>query len=716
MPFSWEDWADLSALNSFLGAEDSTCYSFFHSHDIDLDYTFEANESSSTYLTKSHCLDNEEYLKTPAGELKDPALLPGFNFNGQINEKSDFIGQFYNAKSYLLSAAPPPTLIYFLHDNGTYHKVEPYASSSMMRNGMFDSFVSKKSLFQGFDPITELENLSPNRVLKNPNDFKSAMVNAKSFELSIPESRFVLNTEEMFHYLHAKKESSLALNEKRFLESIGFSKATKVEDAPKYFHEVNVKWYAKYNGHEIKENGAHYDFRFFSGFLSEMPSAEATVHSPEYDPAKPVDYALSIDNTINRQTIILSHMVHTLFTLTFHDGLFMFPAHGSLLAWYFTSMSFPYDEDEDVQMPIADLAEFCLRYNDSLIVQNPKYGMGKYYVDCTSTLTHRGKGLGNNNIDARVIDVDSGMYVDITGLSVSNDQLNYENLHKFEGWIPQQAIDSYPLEPKQKRELYSRDEEKKDEEKKEEEKKDEKKDEEKEEKEEPVHKPTDEEILRIHKENKIYNCRNDHFYTLDQLSPARLTLFEGAPTFVVASNRSLIEVLETEYGKRSHENPEWRNWLFVDMLRMWVNTDDIKSGCDELRRATNTTGEKEVSPFECFNRNKTFILSELVKNSVYDVTLQESLAYPDKKRPDFNLLQELYRDNSYTGSHVREMQHYHGKWEWNTPFIDDCADISSEWEGLAGWMLEDHSPPKIAMLDYLLFTEKEDRGLNIELS
>lgn len=306
IPFSWEDWTDLSVLNPYLGVENSTCYSFFHSHDIDLDYTFEANKSSLTYFDKTHCLDNEEYLATPDGEFKDPELLPGFNFNGQINEKSDFIGQLHNAKSYLLSAAPPPTLIYFLHDNGTYHKVEPYPSSSMMRNGMFDSFVRKNS-FQGFDPIAELENLSPMRLLKHQSDFKSAMVSANSYEVSIPESRFALNTDEMFHYLYAKKKTSLDTNEKKFLEAIDFSKATKVEDAPKYFHEVNVKWYAKYKGHEIKENGAHYDFRFFSGFITEMPSEEATVHSPEYNAATPVNYTLSIDNTINRQTIILSH-------------------------------------------------------------------------------------------------------------------------------------------------------------------------------------------------------------------------------------------------------------------------------------------------------------------------------------------------------------------------------------------------------------------------
>lgn len=724
IPFSWEDWTDLSVLNPYLGDKDSSCYSFFHNHEIDLSYEFEANESSSKYMEKSHCLDNAEYLETPDGKLRDPALLPGFNFDGQIGEKSNFVGQLKNAKSYLLSSAPPPTQIYFLHDNGTYHKVRPYKSSSMMRNGMFDSFV-RKSSFEGFDPVKELESLNKKRLLKHQNDFQSQMLTTHSYELSIPESRFVLNTDELFHYLYAKTESNLEPNEKNFIESIEYSKATKVEDTKKYFHEVNVKWYAQYKNHEIRENGAHYDFRFFSGFLSEMPSEDTTPHSPEFDPSQPVDYSKSIDHKINRQTIILSHMVHTLFTVTFHDGLFMFPAHGSLLAWYFTSVSFPYDEDEDVQMPIADLAEFCLRYNDSLIVQNPKYGMGKYYVDCSSSLTHRGKELGYNNIDARVIDVDSGMYIDITGLSASSDRLNRDSLRKFEGWLPQEAIDTYPFERKHSRDLESREDEKKDEKKdeednkKDEEKKEENKDnkeEEKKEEEEEDYIPTDEEIYNFHKKYQIYNCRNDHFYTLNQLSPARLTLFEGAPTFVVASNRSLIEVLETEYGRHSHESPEWRDWIYVDLLRMWVNSADINNACEELKRETNATDEELGKSLACYNHEKSYILSEMMKNSVYDITLQDSLANTDKKRPVFNLLQELYRDNSYTGAHAREMKHFHGGWEWNTPGLDDRTGLPSKWDALANWMLEDHAPPKIAMLDYLLFTEKEDLGKNIELS
>ncbi|KAG0683842.1 hypothetical protein C6P42_000104 [Pichia californica] len=695
IPFSWADWVDLSALNPFLGNDKSqNCYDFFHNYDIDID-TIDNGKPFSEQYKNTYCIDNEDFSKSKHGNFINKNLLPGFNFHKQLSVKSNFVGQLYNAKSYLLSFAQPPTLIYFLSDNGTYFKVKPYQSKTMMENGMFDSFV-RKPAFKGFNPIEEILNLNKYYLLHSQLDFKTQMIDSNSYELSIPESRFIFNPDELFHYLHTKKIENLEPNEASFLEGIKFSQETKSEDVVKHFTEVNVKWYAQFHDHEIRENGAHYDFRFFSGFLSEMPeSEETTVHSPIYDP-NIAKQSPRVDNKTKRQTIILSHMAHTLFSLTFHDGLFMWPAHGSLLAWYFNAISFPYDEDEDVQMPIEDLAKFCLKYNNSMIVENPRYGMGKYFVDCSSSLTHRGKELGNNNIDARVIDIDSGMYIDITGLSVSSDKLNRENLNKFQGWITDDQLNNYPLEKKDNNEEAGDENQQKEEE------------------EEKKKEATPEEIYNTHKDYKIYNCRNDHYYTLSQLSPARLTLFEGAPTFVVASSKSLIEVLDTEYGKKSHENAEFKDWYYVDVLKMWVKSDDMNAACHEYQKIAGNTEIKFDSVTSCYLTNRTTVLSELIKNSVYDITKQSMLKNENGDRPQTNILGELFRDNQFTSAHQREMKHFYEGYEWAESF-NDQSGIPEDWESVAKWMLEDHAPPRLAMLDYLIFTEKEDQGEEIHI-
>lgn len=98
-------------------------------------------------------------------------------------------------------------------------------------------------------------------------------------------------------------------------------------------------------------------------------------------------------------------------------------------------MSFPWDMDDDVQMPIRDLYRLARDFNQTLVVENIGHdhiagdvmdsefnGMSTYFIDVTNSITHREKGNGNNNIDARFIDIQTGLYVDITGLSVSEER------------------------------------------------------------------------------------------------------------------------------------------------------------------------------------------------------------------------------------------------------------------------------------------------------
>lgn len=721
IPFSWEDWVDLSYLNKFLNTNDKegngdkpiSCFKFFKDFNIIIDFRIDDSLLSSDYYDKTFCLDNEEYLKTNHGKFKDEGLLPGFNFNQRIDEKSDFIAKIYNAKSYLLSNAPTPSFIYFLNDNGSYFKAKPYESHSMIRNGIFDKFITENNMNE-FNPIKELNRVNANFLIHNDEDFTKQLANSNKFTIDIPEEKFSFDPTLQYKELFNKDVTELEDHERLFVDSMEYSINVDANDIDKHFKEVNIRWPASYKNHKLLENGGHYDARFFSGFLTEMPTSEFTFHSPEYltdeNSSENVVNKTNIrDNSINRRRIILSHLLHTVLTTAFHDGLLMFPAHGSLLSWYFTSLSFPWDTDGDVQMPISDLAEFCLRYNNSMIVENPKYGMSKVYVDCSSTLTHRGKENGSNNIDARVIDVDSGLFVDITGLSVSGDGLTLNNMKKIESWLPILMRKSYPYKPenakKQNRQPRRKILEVK-------------KLQMKDSKPEPIEINYEEEekFFKIHKENKIYNCRNEHYYTYDQLSPMRLSLFEGAQTFVPANKKSLRSILETEYSTKSLKNPAFDNWVFNKNLRMWVSADDIykslfENQVDVFPKLNNSSKKKKrnvkgAQVFSHYNNYETLVISDLIRNGVYDLTLDQGLVKNKGstiETPNLNTVEQLFHEKYYTSVHSREMAIFNSNWEWRlSASIDDHSSQSLDWRKLAQGMLQDHPPAQPALLDHLL--------------
>ena len=87
------------------------------------------------------------------------------------------------------------------------------------------------------------------------------------------------------------------------------------------------------------------------------------------------------------------------------------------MSWYWNGAIFPYDNDLDVQMPIKQLARLGELYNQTLVVEDLREGFGKYLIDVGTFIHNRDISNDGNHIDARFIDVDTGVYIDITGLS-----------------------------------------------------------------------------------------------------------------------------------------------------------------------------------------------------------------------------------------------------------------------------------------------------------
>jgi len=103
-------------------------------------------------------------------------------------------------------------------------------------------------------------------------------------------------------------------------------------------------------------------------------------------------------------------------------------AHGSLVGWYWGSKILPWDEDIDIQMDSDVLS--MLYYNST----NGIYEISdRYFFEINPHVLLR-QFLRNNVIDARVVDKETGLFIDITGLFVKAPTRSYEELQSSQFW------------------------------------------------------------------------------------------------------------------------------------------------------------------------------------------------------------------------------------------------------------------------------------------
>ena len=176
-------------------------------------------------------------------------------------------------------------------------------------------------------------------------------------------------------------------------------------------------------------------------------------------------------------------------------------------------------------MPIQDLHFLAKNFNQSLVVEDTSYpdglfkGVGRFFLDVGNSITFRDLGNGNNNIDARFIDIDSGVFIDITGLSISNTQAPKRYRDKLK-----HGEDKYKLFQEQNQEL------------------------------------------------QIYNCRNNHFISQNELSPLINTLIENIPVYVPLEYK---DVLDEEYQNGGTEETNFLDYYYFKNLRMWIETQQV---------------------------------------------------------------------------------------------------------------------------------------------
>lgn len=167
--------------------------------------------------------------------------------------------------------------------------------------------------------------------------------------------------------------------------------------ATKYFREVRLR-------NDNLRVGIHYDWRFFRRVLSPEQKRHAlhrlARHWQEFADAAGIRY---------------------------------WYAHGSLLGCKWNGMALPWDSDHDIQVPVLELDRLARDFNRTLVVVGEE-GFGKYLLDMNPNYVHRTKGNGMNVIDGRFVDVQTGLYIDITGLAQTKpglDEVSCKNMHRY---------------------------------------------------------------------------------------------------------------------------------------------------------------------------------------------------------------------------------------------------------------------------------------------
>lgn len=473
-PFHWADWMDMSVLNQFLFADGPKKSCSF------LDHRDKEEKWATDHKKKNphHSFDPALFcvadINLPADHDDGNALRYGFNVvskPGKMTEEKAFIA----GRSYMYSTAPPPTSVIFLTDSGSYN-ITTGKRQKLLHNGLVDDYVKRL----GAKTVNTLKEF---RLLNKqvPCSKDKVMTN---YEVKLEHKDFVLLPLAIIKELSDKeKQSTLSTHERSYLDSIKFSLA-KEEHPPKYFTEVKLFDTAI---------GDHYDWRFFGGVKLFSFEQNAALH----------------------------RMTRAWLSFCRKQGITTWMAHGSLLSWYWNGFAFPWDNDIDVQVPVMDLHKLGMHYNQSLVVEDANDGFGRYFLDCGSSITVRNHANGLNNIDARFIDIDSGLYIDITGLAVSSDKAP----DRYKGILPDFVDENKHAN------------------------------------------------VAINNELQVYNCRNKHFLSLKELSPLIKSYVEGEVAYIP---KRYSDILMAEYHQKGLMQKFFTGRLFMPQLRLWILQDSLK--------------------------------------------------------------------------------------------------------------------------------------------
>ncbi|RKP29207.1 hypothetical protein METBISCDRAFT_31826 [Metschnikowia bicuspidata] len=469
LPFHWSDWMDMSTLEKviYLSSTNITCDYFDHRQYQNITFT----QKGKTSDTHKGAVDPREFcVNVP----KNGSFELGYNIThsgGRMTKEKAIMA----ALSYVHTLFPNPESILFLTKDGSYHVRIARKKQSIVSGNEIGQFITQlRKKDKSINTLKAFQKLQKVHPAEKRNIFTD-------YEVRLKHEDFVIEPSLILLELHRKEsERPLSRQEMNLQRALVTSLELK-KDRPKYFYEAKI-----YD----TSVGDHYDWRFFSGFLKNSQES----------------------------VMVLHRLMRSWLSFTRKLGLNTWIAHGSLLSWHFNGLAFPWDDDIDVQMPVQDLLKLSGRFNQSIIVEDAEEGFGRFFLDCGTYIASREHGNGDNNIDARFIDIDTGLYIDITALAVSDEEAK-----NFKSLIPDKV-----------KHLLANNKD-------------------------------------INNYLQVYNCRNNHFASLEELSPLVRTLYDGELAYVP---RNYPTILRKEYGEGVTLRL-YKGKVYLGQLRIWVHKNPL---------------------------------------------------------------------------------------------------------------------------------------------
>lgn len=222
-------------------------------------------------------------------------------------------------------------------------------------------------------------------------------------------------------------------------------------------------------------------------------------------------------------------------------------SHGSLIGWYWNGLHLPYDSDIDMQISVGSLLKLIQGYNNTVVLDYTDADSGVYnsfYLDIGPYFGARGRGNRKNLIDARFIDINTGILIDITAVS-SMLVTEAEKLKAKEE----------ELSPFEKQEL----------------------------------------LKALAEGEQVIYDKNYHFYRLGQINPLLPTKLENEVAYI-PNNFEVL--LKSEYPDM--DKSYVKGFKYRKNLRLWVGTDE-STGCKVDNVIIDTALEDDQ---KCVESNK----------------------------------------------------------------------------------------------------------------
>lgn len=519
LPFRWESFLDLLPLvvsPALAPAIIENCATFRKTFHIGLE-------------TGEYCSENGKHKSLPG--------FPGIRITGPTDHGLDERGRAFVGANYLihLDAVPERAVLLGIGAGNShqkalvvplYHVLSLYLRVDVIL--LVERYLENCIGCNTISLTEELVELQKSWTESDAKiDFKSGFdVNKDSTrteygslddQIALDPTDFSISNEDAQHYFDKRvHERNPWADDLELKLAINAGEPTSDNNSGKYFHEAQLLGSPK---------GSHYDWRFFKKSDYSTYEHQAILHR------------------LSRAWLRFANLI----------GLNTWLAHGTLLGWYWNGFNMPWDLDLDVQTTMKSLLLLARNYNQSVVVDfsdvSETSGVHLYFVDVSPHVFDRVNGNGKNVIDARFIDMHSGMYVDITGLAITNDYwMTYNRsrtrnsalLHKvFDTEYPN-VIKSALKDPEFINEYLS--------------------------------------SLNViesqtWENGHLYNCKNFHFYNMLELTPLRKTTFEGELAYVPAYAKCL---LQREYAKGTFAR-EYRDWIFRSALGLWVPKKTCKN-------------------------------------------------------------------------------------------------------------------------------------------